>query len=93
MITLGIINGGLGLRLSGNTVKGEIAYGVIACIMWWLWMVVVIWSYYRKYANKDRVGKAGEKAVGGLEGSPHSDGGMYWRDDGNGSSRTNGYRI
>merc|ERR1711977_310171 len=30
IITLGIINGGLGLKLSANTKSGEIAYGVVA---------------------------------------------------------------
>ena len=42
IITLGIINGGLGLKLSGNTTKGKIAYGVVAGIVWLLWMSVVV---------------------------------------------------
>ena len=29
--------------LSGNTVKGEIAYGVIAGVIWLVWMVVAVW--------------------------------------------------
>ena len=36
MITLGIINGGLGLKLTGDNKKGEIAYGVIAGTLWTL---------------------------------------------------------
>ena len=91
MITLGIINGGLGLKLSDNSVKGQIAYGVIAGVMWWLWMVVVIWSYYKKYAHNDRVRETGGKAVGGLESSPRSEGSMYWREERSGRSRMNGH--
>lgn len=36
VLTLGIINGGLGLKLTGDNPKGEIAYGVIAGILWLL---------------------------------------------------------
>lgn len=42
VITLGIINGGLGLKLADNSRKGEIAYGVIAGFMWVLWMAVIL---------------------------------------------------
>ncbi|KAJ8064405.1 hypothetical protein OCU04_006747 [Sclerotinia nivalis] len=42
VITLGIINGGLGLRLAGNSKEGEVAYGVIAGFMWVLWMAVIL---------------------------------------------------
>lgn len=31
--------------LSGNTTKGEIAYGVIAGFMWLTWVSVAIFSY------------------------------------------------
>jgi hypothetical protein len=33
LIILGVINGGLGLKLAGNSKKGEIAYGVVAGVM------------------------------------------------------------
>lgn len=91
VITLGIINGGLGLQLSGNTVKGEIAYGVVAGVMWWLWMVVVIWSYYKRGAHNDRTGEKGQKAMG-LQDSPRSDPSQYWQESRNGKSRTNEHR-
>lgn len=42
LITLGIINGGLGLRLADNTHKGEIAYGVVAGIIWLVWMAAAV---------------------------------------------------
>jgi len=70
-VTAGIINGGLGLMLSGNTVKGEIAYGVIAGVIWVVWLTVVVWSTIR---NKGKlVGETGEKALGkGQHGSDES---------------------
>lgn len=58
VVTLGIINGGLGLQLSGNTVKGEIAYGVVAAVMWSLWMIVIVLAYI-KSRNKPE-GEIGE---------------------------------
>ncbi len=91
VITLGIINGGLGLRLSANTAKGEIAYGVIAGVMWWLWMVVVIWSYYNKNAYNDRTRGKGEKAIG-LQDSPRSGESQYWEESRHGRSRINNHR-
>ena len=43
--TLGIINGGLGLMLSGDGPRGAwIGYGVGAAIMWCLWIGVIIVS-------------------------------------------------
>ncbi|ESZ99321.1 hypothetical protein SBOR_0283 [Sclerotinia borealis F-4128] len=42
ILSLGIINGGLGLRLADNSKKGEIAYGVIAGFMWTLWMAAIL---------------------------------------------------
>lgn len=46
LVTVAIINGGLGLQLSGDIVKGEIAYGVIAGVIWLTWMVVSTSSYF-----------------------------------------------
>lgn len=48
MITLGIINGGLGLRLSNNTRKGEIAYGVVAGVIWLVWMAAALLGEIRR---------------------------------------------
>lgn len=42
VITLAIINGGLGLRMAANTKDGEIAYGVVAGVVWLVWMAVAI---------------------------------------------------
>ena len=37
---LGAINGGLGMKLANNTTKGEIAYGVVADVMLFLYLGV-----------------------------------------------------
>jgi hypothetical protein len=47
VITLGIINGGLGLQLAHNTRKGEIAYAVVAAFMWLLWMTVIVIAFFK----------------------------------------------
>ncbi|KAL8791639.1 MAG: hypothetical protein Q9195_005788 [Heterodermia aff. obscurata] len=65
LLTLGIINGGLGLRLSDNTKGGEIAYGVIAGLLWLLWMVVVVFSYANRGSSGPNAGETGERLTGG----------------------------
>ena len=47
-ISLGIINGGLGLYLSGASAYHKRVYGIVAGIMWALWMGVAIWSEARR---------------------------------------------
>lgn len=69
VVTLGIINGGLGLQLSGNTKKGEIAYGVLAGIMWVLWMSVILLSFLKTRRNTGSENiDGGEKLVGNRSG-------------------------
>lgn len=63
LLVLGVINGGLGLQLSDNTVKGEIAYGVIAGVMFLLYVAVLAISYGRKSSGLEN--EIGEKKVGG----------------------------
>ena len=60
IVTLGIINGGLGLQLSGNTTKGRIAYGVIAGVIWLIWVAVASMSYLR---SRGPLGETGEKVT------------------------------
>lgn len=67
LITLGIINGGLGLKLSSNTKKGEIAYGVVAGVMWLVWMVVAVGYEARRKSGRN--GERGEKVLGSNRGS------------------------
>ena len=54
IVTLGIINGGLGLRLAGNTTGGEIAYGVVAGVIWLAWMGVAVWGTRFKKPKGDQ---------------------------------------
>lgn len=63
LIILAVINGGLGLQLSGNTVKGEIAYGVIAGVMFLLYLIVLAVSYMRK--DKRHEGETDQKMFDG----------------------------
>ena len=43
--------------MSKNSVKGEIAYGVIAGMMWLIWMAVAVWGLMSKGPSGD-TGKA-----------------------------------
>jgi len=62
LIILGVINGGLGFQLSDNTVKGEIAYGVIAGVFFLFYVAVVVVSDMR--ARGKNLGETGEKFSG-----------------------------
>jgi hypothetical protein len=61
VITLGIINGGLGLQLSENTKNGEIAYAVVAAFMWLLWMAAILMAFLRIRNKKGENGERGLK--------------------------------
>ena len=63
LLTAGIINGGLGLMLSGNTVKGEIAYGVVAGTMWLVWVAAVVLSRVRSKGTSSQR-ETGDKVWG-----------------------------
>ena len=49
LIILGIVNGGLGLQLADNTTSGEIAYGVVAGVIFVVYIVVLGLWYYKNY--------------------------------------------
>ncbi|KAL8691385.1 MAG: hypothetical protein Q9218_003379 [Villophora microphyllina] len=59
VLTLGMINGGLGLMLSDNTTKGEIGYGVVAAVVWLTWAGVAVWSEVKKASGGGPVGENG----------------------------------
>ena len=42
VLTLAIIQGGLGLRFANNTTGGKIAYGVVAGLIWITWLSVAV---------------------------------------------------
>ena len=62
LIILGVINGGLGLQLSANTVKGEIAYGVIAGVVFLIYITVIFISWLRSRGRGAT--ETGEKLTG-----------------------------
>ncbi|TAQ83604.1 hypothetical protein B7494_g8072 [Chlorociboria aeruginascens] len=56
LIILAVINGGLGLKLAANTTHGEIAYGVVAGVMFLIYLAVFGATSFRKRskaASKD----------------------------------------
>ncbi|PBP20268.1 CBD9-like protein [Diplocarpon rosae] len=61
IVTLGIINGGLGLQLASNTRDGEIAYGVIAGVMWLAWMGIIVLAFIR--GRGEPKGESGDGAM------------------------------
>lgn len=65
ILTLGIINGGLGLQLArpyyAEIPKGEIAYGVVAGVVWVVWVIVIIVSYVKSRGVAD--GETGAKVA------------------------------
>ncbi|KAI9673422.1 MAG: hypothetical protein M1817_002884 [Caeruleum heppii] len=65
LILLGVINGGLGLRLANNTRGGDIAYGIVAAFMFVLYVAVVILASQRsKGMVEGETGETGEKLRG-----------------------------
>ena len=57
--------------------KGEIAYAVIAGVIWVIWLVVVIWSTIKDGKDKS---KTGEKAYGYRKSITYSDNGPESRE-------------
>ncbi|GAB7337801.1 hypothetical protein MBLNU457_4211t1 [Dothideomycetes sp. NU457] len=51
-VTLGAINGGLGLQLAANTTGGEIAYGVVAGVFFLLYFAVIAYTEVRDRRQK-----------------------------------------
>jgi hypothetical protein len=62
IITLGAINGGIGLQLSRCTKETGIGYGVGAGVVWALWMAVILMAFIR--SRKTLEGETGEKIFG-----------------------------
>lgn len=47
-ISLGIINGGLGLKLANNTNSGKIAYAIVAAVVWLVWVAAAAWGEIKR---------------------------------------------
>ena len=61
LLLLGAINGGLGLQLSANTTSAEIAYGVIAGVVFLIYVSVVGLSAFKR--RRETMGETGKKAT------------------------------
>ena len=62
LIILGAINGGLGLQLADDTTGGEIAYGVVAGVVFLVWFAVIVIRFLRgrgKPEEEKMVGSSG----------------------------------
>ncbi|KAI9755621.1 MAG: hypothetical protein M4579_004194 [Chaenotheca gracillima] len=70
LLILGMINGGLGLRLAANTTKGEIAYGVVAGVVGVSYIGIVLAASLRGRGRQVGQGETGEKLTGGNTRSP-----------------------
>jgi sulfite exporter TauE/SafE len=57
-ITLGIINGGLGLHLAGASDYRKRVYAIVAAIMWALWMGVAVWAELRRVRRSRQATKS-----------------------------------
>jgi hypothetical protein len=68
-ITLGIINGGLGLKLADNTRSGKIAYGVVAGFMWLIWVAAIVIGERRRKAGQTTQAKYSGSPRHGSDGS------------------------
>lgn len=67
-ITMGIINGGLGLNLAAAASSRKRTYIIVAAVMWTLWMLVALWAEVRKV-------RANRKIKDGVVAPPMVDGG------------------
>jgi len=62
IIFLGIVNGGLGLKLAANSKKGEMAYGIVAGIIGLLWIMVIFAVFVNnRGVVKTNLGETGKK--------------------------------
>ncbi|CAG8979045.1 hypothetical protein HYALB_00013209 [Hymenoscyphus albidus] len=53
IVSLGIINGGLGLALGGQQSAYKIGYAVVAAVFWFLWMGSALFAWWRKGRRQD----------------------------------------
>ncbi|QDS73760.1 hypothetical protein FKW77_005149 [Venturia effusa] len=56
LITLGIINGGLGLKLADNSTYGPIVYAVFAAVAWATYVVAIVIGERRKARSNQHIG-------------------------------------
>jgi hypothetical protein len=79
-ITLGIINGGIGLALARASVAAITAYSVFAALMWLLWMMAAILGERRRRKAKNAsgvTGAAGTEHKVNVPSPPYTPGPLY----------------
>ncbi|RYP63916.1 hypothetical protein DL771_009028 [Monosporascus sp. 5C6A] len=75
MVTLGIVNGGLGLRLARASPGSIAAYSVVAAIMWLLWILAAAYGELRWQCGRGTEGEDGEEKTEGAGGGSGRGGG------------------
>ncbi|RYP21642.1 hypothetical protein DL765_002103 [Monosporascus sp. GIB2] len=68
MVTLGIVNGGLGLGLARASPGSIAAYSVVAAIVWLLWVLAAAYGELRRRRGRRADGEDGEEKVKGRGG-------------------------
>jgi len=61
LIALGIINGGLGLKLAQNTAGGEIAYGIVAGLVGAVYLLLLLIRAWKRYKMTDEGAVSGQR--------------------------------
>ncbi|KAK0721955.1 hypothetical protein B0T26DRAFT_643600, partial [Lasiosphaeria miniovina] len=62
-VTVGIINGGLGLQLAGASADRKRTYIIVAAVIWTLWMLVAIFAEMRRLRSGRRAERATERRM------------------------------
>ncbi|KAH6856273.1 hypothetical protein B0I37DRAFT_351354 [Chaetomium sp. MPI-CAGE-AT-0009] len=62
-ISLGIINGGLGLSLADASAYHKRVYAIVAAVMWALWMGVAVWAEVRRLRKNRQAKETAEPKV------------------------------
>ncbi|RYO89712.1 hypothetical protein DL766_001441 [Monosporascus sp. MC13-8B] len=75
MVTLGIVNGGLGLGLARASPGPIAAYSVVAAIVWFLWVLAAAYGELRWRWGRRAEGEDGEEKAEGAGGGPGRGGG------------------
>lgn len=66
-VTLGIVNGGLGLQLAHAETKYCIVYGVLAAVVWLCWMGVSAFAQLKRRRARQVAGSGGNGELGSRE--------------------------